>query len=159
MSRTSKTKKRLIQPDPIYSNRLLAKIINKVMKAGKKSIAQKQVYQAVDIIKQKIKEDPLEVIRQALDNIKPNMEIRSRRVGGAAYQVPVPVRGDRRESLAIRWLIQAARQRSNSQYHCFYDKLAAEVLDAYQNQGGAINRKIQVHKMAEANKAFAHFRW
>jgi len=159
MSRTNKSKKRLISPDPVYSDYLLAKIINKVMKSGKKSIAQKQIYKAIDIIKQKTKEDPLMVIRQAIDNIKPNMEVRSRRVGGAAYQVPIPVRSDRRESLAICWLIQAARQRADSQYHCFYEKLAAEVGDAYKNQGGAINRKIQVHKMAEANKAFAHFRW
>ncbi len=159
MPRTGKTKKRLTPPDPLYQNRLVAKIINKIMYDGKKSIAQKHVYKTLDILKAQTKEDPLLVLRQAIDNAKPSMEVRSRRVGGAAYQVPIPVRGDRRESLAIRWLIQAARNRPNSQYHHFYDKLAAELLDAHKNQGGAIEKKTQTHKMAEANRAFAHFRW
>jgi len=159
MPRTGKTKKRLTPPDPLYQNRLVAKIINKIMYDGKKSIAQKHVYKTLDILKAQTKEDPLLVLRQAIDNAKPSMEVRSRRVGGAAYQVPIPVRGDRRESLAIRWLIQAARNRPNSQYHHFYDKLSAELLDAHKNQGGAIEKKTQIHKMAEANRAFAHFRW
>jgi len=159
MPRTGKIKKRLIDPDPLYANRLVTKVINKVMKDGKKTIAQKHVYKTLDILKEKTKEDPLIILRQAIDNVKPSMEVRSRRVGGAAYQVPVPVRGDRRESLAIRWLIQAARSRPNSQYHHFYDKLTAELLDAHKSQGGAIEKKVQTHKMAEANKAFAHFRW
>jgi small subunit ribosomal protein S7 len=159
MPRTGKTKKRLIAPDPLYQNRLVAKIINKIMLDGKKTIAQKHVYKTLDILKAKTKEDPLLVLRQAIDNARPSMEVRSRRVGGAAYQIPIPVRSDRRESLAIRWLIQAARNRPNSQYHHFYDKLAAELLDAHKNQGGAIEKKTQIHKMAEANRAFAHFRW
>jgi len=159
MPRTGKTKKRLTPPDPLYQNRLVAKLINKIMFSGKKTIAQKHVYKTLDILKAKTKEDPLLVLRQAIDNARPSMEVRSRRVGGAAYQIPIPVRGDRRESLAIRWLIQAARNRPNSQYHHFYDKLAAELLDAHKNQGGAIEKKTQTHKMAEANRAFAHFRW
>jgi small subunit ribosomal protein S7 len=159
MPRSKRVKKKLLLPDPIYESRLVARIINKVMKSGKKSIAQKQVYKTLEIIKAKTKQDPLTVLRQALDNVKPSMEVRSRRVGGAAYQVPVPVKGDRREALAIRWLIQSARRRPNSQYHHFYDKLAAELLDAAKNQGGAVDRKTQTHKMAEANRAFAHFRW
>jgi small subunit ribosomal protein S7 len=159
MPRTGKVKKRLVNPDPLYQNRLVSKIINKIMKGGKKSIAQKHVYKTLDILKEETKEDPLIVLRQAIDNVKPSMEVRSRRVGGAAYQVPMPVKGDRRESLAIRWLIQAARSKPNSQFHHFYDKLAAELLDAHKNQGGAMEKKLQIHKMAEANRAFAHFRW
>ncbi len=159
MPRTGKIKKRLVKPDPLYGDRLITRFINLVMKDGKKTIAQKHVYQAIDLIKANTKEDPLIIFRHAVDNAKPSMEVRSRRVGGAAYQVPMPVRGERREALAVRWLIQAARNRPNSQYHHFYDKLAAEILDAHKNQGGAIDRKTQTHKMAEANRAFAHFRW
>jgi len=157
--RSKRAKKRLIIPDPIYDNRLVAKLINRVMKDGKKSIAQKHVYKALEIIQEKTKTDPLDFLRDALHNVKPSMEVRSRRVGGAAYQVPAPVKGDKKESLAIRWIIQSARKRPNSQYHHFYDKLAAELMDAQQNQGGAVDKKTQTHKMAEANKAFAHFRW
>jgi len=159
MPRTGKIKKRLVKPDSVYQSRLVTKVINKVMKDGKKSIAQKHIYKTLDILKEKTKEDPLIILRQAIDNVRPSMEVRSRRVGGAAYQVPMPVKGDRRESLGIRWIINAARSRSNSQYHHFYDKLAAELLDAHQNQGGAIEKKTQAHKVAESNKAFAHFRW
>jgi len=159
MPRVKKVHPRIINPDPILNNRLIAKLINQIMRDGKKSIAQKHVYQALEIIKAKTKEDPLIALRQAIDNAKPNMEVRSRRVGGAAYQVPTPVKGDRRESLAIRWLIAAARARSNREYHQFSEKLAAEFLDAVQNQGGAVEKKTQTHKMAEANKAFSHFRW
>jgi len=157
--RSKRAKKRLIAPDPIYNSRLVSKLINRVMKDGKKSIAQKHVYKALEIIKEKTKTDPLDFLRDALNNIKPSMEVRSRRVGGAAYQVPVPVKGDKREALAIRWIIQSARKRPNSQHHHFYDKLVVELMDAQQNQGGAVDKKTQTHKMAEANKAFAHFRW
>lgn len=129
------------------------------MLSGKKSIAQKQVYDSLDQIKAKTKLDALTVLRQALDNIKPNMEVHSRRVGGAAYQVPVPVRGDRRDSLSIRWLIAAAQARPNREFHHFSEKLTAEILDAANNQGGAVDKKNQMHKMAEANRAFAHFKW
>lgn len=160
MSRTKKTKKRVIVPDPKYQNHLVTRIINKVMVDGKKSKAQKHVYKALEILaKQTKSDDPVAILREAIDNAKPSMEVRSRRVGGAAYQVPVPVRGDRREALAIRWIITAARSRPNSQYHHFYDKLAAELLDAHKGQGGAIERKTQTLKVAEANRAFSHFRW
>ncbi|MDZ7587135.1 MAG: 30S ribosomal protein S7 [Patescibacteria group bacterium] len=159
MSRSGKVTKIIISPDPIYNSRLVAKVINIVMKAGKKTVAQKQVYNALEILKTKTKDDPLNVLRQALDNVKPSMEVRSRRIGGAAYQVPSPVRGDRKESLSIRWIINAARSRSNREFHRFSAKLAAELLDALNNQGGAIEKKTQMTKMAEANKAFSHFRW
>jgi small subunit ribosomal protein S7 len=160
MARSGKTSKLITQPDPVYGNRLVTKLVNQVMRDGKKSVAQAQVYQAFDIIKSNLKdEDPLQVFRQALENIKPQMEVRSRRVGGAAYQVPMPVKGSRKESLAIRWLIGFSRKRSNKLFHTFADKLAAEIIEAYNNEGEAVKRKETTHKMAEANKAFAHFRW
>lgn len=129
------------------------------MSSGRKTIAQKNLYKALALIKEKTQKEPLEVFLQAMENVKPVMEVRSRRVGGAAYQVPTPVRGDRRESLAIRWLIQAAKGRPSKEFHHFGEKLAAEILDAYQNTGGAIKKKQDMHRMAEANKAFSHFRW
>ena len=160
MPRTGKVKPRATAPDPKYNNMLVSKVINKIMVDGKKPKAQKHVYKALEILAKNLKtDDPVAALRQALDNAKPSMEVRSRRVGGAAYQVPVPVRGDRREALAIRWIITAARNRPNSQYHHFYDKLAAELLDAHKGQGGAIDRKTQTLKVAEANRAFSHFRW
>lgn len=159
MSRSGKIIKRIAAPDSLYGNRLVAKLINVVMKDGKKSIAQKHIYRALDIIGEKTKQDPLTVLRQALENVKPAMEVRSRRIGGAAYQVPTPVRGDRKESLAVRWVIDAARNKSNREFHHFSEKLAAEILDALNNQGGAMDKKNQMTKMAEANKAFSHFRW
>ncbi|MGB9911427.1 MAG: 30S ribosomal protein S7 [Microgenomates group bacterium] len=159
MPRSGPVKKRVLPPDPIYNSRLVTRLINRVMKDGKKTIAQKHVYKAFEIIKEKTGKNPLEIFTQALENIKPTMEVRPRRVGGAAYQVPMPVRGSRRESLAIRWLVLYARQRPNKEYHHFYEKLAAEIMDAFQNQGGAVKKKEEVHRMAEANKAFAHFRW
>lgn len=159
MSRSGKVIKRVATPDSLYGNNLVAKLINVVMKDGKKSIAQKHIYQALDLIGQKTKQDPLTVLRQALENVKPSMEVRSRRIGGAAYQVPTPVRGDRKESLAVRWVIDAARKKSNREFHHFSEKLAAEILDALNNQGGAMDKKNQMTKMAEANKAFSHFRW
>lgn len=159
MSRAKGAPRRQINPDPIYHSQLVSKLITVIMRHGKKTVSQKQIYTALDQIKEKTKEDAVNILRQALDNVKPVMEVRSRRVGGAAYQVPSPVRGERREALAIRWLITAARSRSNSQYHHFYDKLTAEILDAAKNLGGAVERKNQIHKVAEANKAFAHFRW
>jgi len=159
MPRKGPIKKRTLPPDAIYQSRLVTRLINRVMKDGKKTIAQKQVYKAFELIKEKTQKKPLEIFTKALENVKPTMEVRPRRVGGAAYQVPMPVRGDRKESLAIRWLVLYARQRPNSEYHHFYEKLAAEILDAAQNQGGAVKKKEEVHRMAEANKAFAHFRW
>lgn len=145
-------------PDPIYKNILVTKLINRVMHNGKKSVAQTQVYGAFEIIKEK-KEDPMRIFSRAIDNIRPTMEVRPRRVGGAAYQVPMQVRGPRKDSLAIRWLIFAARARSNSEYHTFAEKLAVELLDAAKGEGGAVKRKADMERMAEANRAFAHFRW
>jgi len=159
MSRTGGVKKRILPPDPVYNSQLVTRFINRVMFSGKKTVAQKQVYQAFDLIKKKTKKQPLEVFTQALENIEPKMEVRPRRIGGAAYQVPMLVRGDRREALAIRWLIKAAQTRSNKEYHYFFEKLAAEIIAAANKEGGAIKKKEEVHRMAEANKAFAHFRW
>lgn len=134
------------------------RLINRVMRSGKKSVAEKQVYRALEILKEK-SESPLSLLEQAIENIKPPMEVRPRRVGGAAYQVPMPVREGRRETLAIRWLIKAANARANKEYHTFAQKLAAEISDASQNAGGAIKKKLDIQRMAEANRAFAHFRW
>lgn len=156
MSRVAKirAKKRIIAPDPLYQSHLVTRLINRVMLSGKKTIAQKQVYKALETLT-----NPLEILSTALENLKPVMEVRPRRIGGAAYQVPTPVRADRREALAIRWLIQAAQKRPNKEYGEFWQKLAAEIQDAYNNTGAAIKKKQDVYKMAEANKAFAHFRW
>ena len=151
--------KRTWEPDPIYKSRLLTRFINRVMKGGKKSLAQRLVYKSLEQIKKESNDDPLKVFRSAVENVKPSMEVRPRRVGGAAYQIPIPVRGDRKESLAIRWLILAARARPNREHHTFDQKLAAELLDASKGQGGAAKRKTDIHRMADANKAFAHFRW
>ena len=159
MPRRGPIRKRTIEPDPIYKNRLVTRLINRVMKDGKKTVAQKHVYRAFDLIKEKTKREPLQVFYQALENVKPRMEVRPRRVGGAAYQVPMPVKGDRCESLGIRWLILAARSRPNKEYHHFWEKLAAELFDASQRTGGAFKKKEDTHRMAEANRAFAHFRW
>lgn len=159
MARRGQSKLRKITPDPVYSDVMIAKIINRSMYDGKKSVAQKQVYEALEIIKEETKDDPIKVFYQAFENIKPTMEVRPRRIGGAAYQVPMSVRGPRRDSLAIRWLITAARARSNSEYHTFGKKLAAELLAAVNNEGGAVKKRLEVEKIAEANRAFAHFRW
>ncbi len=156
--RSRKAIKRITLPDPIYNSKVVTKIINKIMYDGKKSIAQTQVYKAFDEI-EKTGKKAMTTLDQALSNIAPKMEVRPRRVGGASYQVAVEVRGDRRESLAIRWLITAARARSNSGYHHFYDKLAAELIDASEGKGAAVKKTEDNIRMAEANKAFAHFRW
>lgn len=158
MPRSGRVKKKLLPKDPLYGNRLVTRFINRVMKKGKKSVAQKLVYRAFEQIRKKGK-DPIEVFEKAVRNAQPLMEVKPRRVGGASYQVPMPVRGDRRISLAIRWLIFEAGKRPNSQYHTFDQKLAAEFEDASQGEGGAVRRKEISHKMAEANRAFAHFRW
>lgn len=166
MARSGRIKKRLLAPDPIHGNRLITRIINNVMIDGKKSIAQTQVYKAMEMLKESVKDneelskkEPLDLVRLALENIKPVMEVRSRRIGGAAYQVPMPVKGDRRECLAIRWIIEQARKRSNKEFKTFADKFASELSDALNRQGGAVKKRNDVHKAAEANKAFAHFRW
>jgi len=162
MPRAGKVKKRAILPDSLYQSRLVTRLVNRVMRDGKKTTAQKQIYRALESLA-KIEaykdKNPLEILNTALENIKPVMEVRPRRIGGAAYQVPMPVRSDRREALAIRWLIQAARSRSSKEYHEFWQKLSAEILDAFNNTGAAMKKKQDIHRMAEANKAFSHFRW
>lgn len=157
--RSKRAKKRPVVKDLKYENPAVAKLINRVMKSGKKSVAQKHVYRAFDLVEKKTKQDPLEVFDVAIRNITPQMEVRSRRVGGAAYQVPMPVKSGRGFSLAVRWLVQGANKRSNKEHSTFTEKLASEILDAYNNEGGAIQKKLTARKMAEANKAFAHFRW
>jgi small subunit ribosomal protein S7 len=158
MPRRGSVRLREIKPDPIYKNRLVAKLINRAMRDGKKSVAQKEVYGAFEILKKK-GEDPIKIFAKALDNIRPSMEVRPRRIGGAAYQVPMPVRGTRKDSLAIRWLVNASRARSNSEYKTFAEKLAAEILDAASGAGAAVKKRQEVERIAEANRAFAHFRW
>ena len=158
MPRRGAVKQKEIDQDPIYNNKLIAKLINRLMRDGKKSVAQKQVYNAFELLKNK-GEDPANVFNLALENVRPNMEVRPRRVGGAAYQVPMPVKGKRKESLAIRWIVYAARARSNSEYHTFSEKLAAELMDAANGGGGAMKKRQEMEKIAEANRAFSHFRW
>jgi small subunit ribosomal protein S7 len=157
--RGKKTKLRKIEADPKLDSLLVAKVINQVMISGKKTIAQKHVYQALEKAGKKTKKEPLAVLEEAVDNIKPQMEVRPRRIGGAAYQIPMPVSSRRQRSLAIRWLVEAARTRPNKEYHTFAEKLTAEIIDAVKNQGLAIKKKEDTHRMAEANKAFSHFRW
>jgi len=159
MSRSGKIKKRETTPDPIYNDLVVASFVNRTMRSGKKSAAQKQIYGALEIIKEKLKQDPLIAFHQAIENVKPQMEVRSRRLGGAAYQVPMPVRGERKQSLAIRWIVQSARKKPNKEFHSFAEKLSSELIDAFNNTGSAIKKKEDTHRMAEANKAFAHFRW
>lgn len=142
--------------DPIYNSSVIAKLINKVMLHGKKAVAEGIVYNAMDVIKDKLKEDPLKVVLKAIDNVRPQIETKSRRVGGATYQVPLDVRKDRSYSLAIRWLVQNARERGGKS---FQDKLVGEIIDAYHEKGGAMKKRETVHKMAESNRAFAHYRW
>jgi len=150
---------REVQPDLKYRSVKVARLINYVMLDGKKSIAQKQVYNALELLAEKTGQPALDVLDEALRNITPQMEVRSRRVGGAAYQVPMPVKGRRGTSLSMRWVVEEANKRSSKEFHSFGEKLAAELIDALGNQGGSIQRKDTSHRMAEANKAFAHFRW
>ncbi len=156
MPRRGYVKKREVQPDERYNSTLVTKFINKVMWDGKKTIAEKIVYGAMDIVKEKTKEDPLKVLQKAVDNVKPLIETRSRRVGGATYQVPVEVLPHRQVSVAVRWIVEFARKRSGKSMK---EKLAAEILDAYNNRGASVKKREDTHKMAEANRAFAHFRW
>ncbi len=159
MPRRGPARKRKVQKDPVYKDILVSKLINRAMYDGKKSVTQSQVYGAFELIKKELGREPLEVFHEAIGIIRPSMEVRPRRVGGAAYQVPVPVRGPRQDSLAIRWLIEAARGRSNSQYHTFAEKLAAEIMEAVKNEGGAVKKREEMERIAEANRAFSHFRW
>ncbi len=156
--RNKKVQKRSVESDIKYNNKLIAKFINQIMRSGKKTVAEKQVYSALDLIAKQQK-DPLETFEQAIQLVAPRQEVKARRVGGASYQVPTEVRGDRKISLAIRWLIAAARARSNKEFHTFSEKLAAELLDAIVGKGEAIKKRDVMHRMAEANRAFSHFRW
>ncbi|MBW1991686.1 MAG: 30S ribosomal protein S7 [Deltaproteobacteria bacterium] len=156
MPRKGGVVKRPVTPDLRYNDVLVSRFINGLMRKGKKSVAQRIMYNALDLVAQRTKEDPIKVFHQAVDNVKPLVEVKSRRVGGATYQVPVEVRPDRRISLAIRWLISYAKNRPEK---TMVAKLAGELTDAFHHRGGAIKKREDTHKMAEANKAFAHYRW
>ncbi|MFV0243815.1 MAG: 30S ribosomal protein S7 [Qingshengfaniella sp.] len=156
MSRRHAAEKREVLPDAKYGDRVLTKFMNNLMYDGKKSVAESIVYGAMDRVEEKLKKAPIEVFHEALDNIKPAVEVRSRRVGGATYQVPVEVRPERREALAIRWLIDASRKRNE---HTMQERLAGELIDALNSRGSAVKKREDTHKMADANKAFSHYRW
>ena len=156
MSRKRKAPIRKIYPDPKFHSEVVSKFINSIMYDGKRSTAERILYNALDKIKSKNNEDPLKIFNSAINNVKPNLECRSRRVGGATYQVPVEVKAKRSQALALRWLIDASRKRKDKKMS---DKIFNEIFDAYQNRGSAIKKKEDTHKMAESNKAFAHFRW
>lgn len=156
MPRRSGVPKRDVLPDPMYNSKVITKLINQVMLDGKKGTAQAIVYDAFDIVKEKLGAAPEEIFTQALENIKPLLEVKARRVGGSTYQVPMEIRPERRQTLAIRWMVTFARNRSEK---TMKEKLAGEILDAYNNTGASIKRKEEMHRAAEANKAFAHYRW
>lgn len=157
MSRRRRATKREIAPDPVYNSLVLAKFINKVMQSGKKTIARKIVYNAIEKFTKRVKaEDPLAAFEQALENCKPSLEVKSRRIGGATYQVPIEIPADRRTSMAMKWLIMYSDEKAGRSME---DGLAMELADAYQNQGATIKKKDDTHRMAEANKAFAHYKW
>jgi small subunit ribosomal protein S7 len=156
MPRRREVEKRKILPDPKFQDRVVAKFVNNLMKMGKKSTGERIIYGAFDQVEQKLKDDPLKIFKKALDNVKPVVEVKSRRVGGATYQVPVEVRQDRRTALAMRWLIEYSKGRGEK---TMVEKLAGEIIDAANNRGNAVKKREDTHKMAEANKAFAHYRW
>ncbi|MBU2754187.1 30S ribosomal protein S7 [Acidithiobacillus sp. CV18-2] len=156
MPRRREVPKRIVLPDPKYKEEVLAKFANVLMRDGKKSVAEKIVYGALDIVAEKSKADAMEIFRKALDNVRPVVEVKSRRVGGATYQVPVEIRSDRRMALAMRWLRDSARKRNEKSMG---NRLAAEILEAAENRGNAVRKREETHRMAEANKAFSHFRW
>lgn len=156
MPRKGEVKKRDVLADPIYGNKVVTKLINSIMLDGKKGVAQKVVYGAFDIVQEKTGKDPLEVFTTALENIMPSLEVKARRVGGATYQVPMEVRPERRQTLGLRWLTNYARSRSE---RTMRERLAGELMDATNNLGGAVKKREETHRMAESNKAFAHFRW
>jgi len=156
MSRRRVAERREVLPDPKFGNQMLARFINMVMQSGKKSVAERIIYGALDQMQERGSSDPVETLDKALDNVRPMVEVKSRRVGGATYQVPVEVRPDRRNALAIRWIIGFAKSRSGQSMS---ERLAAEMLDAYNNRGASVKKREDTHKMAEANKAFAHYRW
>ena len=156
MSRKRKAPKKIPIIDPVYKSAIIPKLINSIMYDGKKTVAEKIIYDAIDKIKSKSKDEPITVFNEAINNIRPTVEVRSRRVGGATYQVPVEVKSKRAQALALRWIMDATRKRKNK---TMAEKLYAEIIDASQNKGSAIKKREDTHKMAEANKAFAHFRW
>lgn len=156
--RHKKSPKRITKPDVLFNNLLITKFINRMMRDGKKSTAEKHFYKALDILKEK-GSDPVETFEKAIQNVAPKVEIKARRVGGANYQVPIEVRPERRTALAIRWVVEAARKRPNKEFRSFEEKLAAEFLAAVNNEGEAAKKKDVMHRQADANKAFAHFRW
>ena len=156
MSRKNRASRRTIYPDPNYKSTTLSKFVNFMMFDGKKTTAEKIIYTAFAQIKNKTKEDPIKIFNEAVNNIRPNLEVRSRRVGGATYQVPVEVKTSRSQTLALRWLLDASRKRKNKSMS---DKLFNELMDAYQKKGNAIKKREETHRMAESNKAFAHYRW
>jgi small subunit ribosomal protein S7 len=156
MSRRRETPKREVLPDPVYSSELCSRLVNKIMERGKKSLSEQVFYGAMDLIRDRTGEDPMKILKKALDNVKPILETKSRRVGGSTYQVPMEVSPTRRTSLGIRWVVSYARSRGEKTMR---ERLANEVLDAANNRGGAVKKKEDVHRMAEANKAFAHYRW
>ena len=156
MSRKKTQPKKFVVPDPIFNSTIIPKLINSIMFDGKKVVAEKIVYEAIEKIKLKTKEEPINVFNEAINNIKPTVEVRSRRVGGATYQVPVEVKSNRAQALAIRWLVDASRKRKDKHMS---DKILNELYDAYEKKGSAVKKREDVHKMAESNKAFAHFRW
>jgi small subunit ribosomal protein S7 len=156
MPRRREVAKRIILPDPKYADRVVAKLVNIMMLDGKKSTAEKALYGALEIVSEKVNEEAVKILKKSLDNIKPMLEVKSRRVGGSTYQVPVEVRPERRVSLAMRWLVKYANSRSEK---TVTDKMAGEILDAYNNRGAAVKKREDTHKMAEANRAFAHYRW
>lgn len=156
MPRRGNVPKRDVLPDPVYGSTVVTKLINQIMQDGEKGVAQRIVYDAFDKIKEKLGKEPMEVFNQAMENIKPVVEVKARRVGGANYQVPVEIRPERRQTLAIRWLVLNTRKRSEREMS---NKLAAELMDAYNNAGGTVKKKEDTHRMAEANKAFAHFKF
>lgn len=159
MPRSGKVVKRELEADPIYNSRLVTRFINKVMADGKKTIARSLVYKAFKNIEEKSGQNPVSIFETAINNVVPRMEVRPRRVGGASYQVPVEVRGDRKEALAIRWILGGAKARSNKEFHTFDAKLAAELMDAAENKGLAVKKKEDTQRAADANRAFSHFRW
>ncbi len=156
MPRKGHLVKREVMPDPVYNSKVVTKLINKVMWDGKKTVAEKIVYGAFDIVEEKTGRKAIEVFEQAMESVMPVLEVKARRVGGATYQVPIEIRADRRQALGIRWLVEYARKRNE---HGMDEKLAGEILDAINSQGGAFKKKEDTHRMAEANKAFAHYRW
>jgi len=156
MPRKGGVRRREVLPDPVFHDRVITKFINNMMLSGKKSVAERAFYGALDLMRERAGEDPLELFRRAIEKVKPTVEVRSRRVGGATYQVPVEVRASRRNSLAMRWIIQYARARGEKS---MADRLAGELLDAANGRGGAVKKREDTHRMAEANKAFAHYRW